>query len=142
VTEKHVALVAETEREVAERFTAYGLTEPDEKAAALIRWLKAHGWRVHPALSDGPPSRPIPAPRAVAEAALADMRQTLADKAEHRPERGTDCDCRGCRPAVEEPHPSHPDLLMARSLRVCWHSPTADRWPCHSHRDEAAGGAA
>lgn len=27
-------------------------------------------------------------------------------------------------------HPSHPDLLMSHVLRVCWHSPTSDRWPC------------
>lgn len=27
-------------------------------------------------------------------------------------------------------HRSHPDLLMAQTLGICWHSPTSDRWPC------------
>lgn len=32
-------------------------------------------------------------------------------------------------------HPSHHDALMARVLRVCWHSPTSDRWPCTQELD-------
>jgi hypothetical protein len=69
-----------------------------------------------------------------------DIRQALIDdiKAGRQPgesrglwERRVDAFVRALeRRAVGDHHPAHADQLMARALGVCWHSPTADRWPC------------
>lgn len=42
--------------------------------------------------------------------------------------------CLECRSDKQEwapfEHPAHPDQLTAKVMGACWHSPTADRWPC------------
>lgn len=97
MTPERAAAVARTERELGDRFEHYGLPEPHDKATATVRWLQANGWRVHPALVDRPATTRT-APRAVAQAAVAEIRSDLERKRGHRPELADRCDCRGCRP--------------------------------------------
>lgn len=80
--------MARTRDEIAERFTAYGLPEPDVKAAALVRHLQRSGWRVHLELADRPGPRGSGSSEA-AQAALAEARAVLAEKRGSRPERAT-----------------------------------------------------
>ena len=97
MTPERAAKVAETEREIVERFTAYGLPEPDVKAAAMVRWLQRTGWRVHPELT-----RPIPVLRradpVVQAQIVADTKRQLAEQKRARleqaaavPEAGSSC---------------------------------------------------
>jgi len=74
---------------------------------------------------------PMPEPSDFREAMINDL------KAGRQPgeslelwERRVDAYVRSLERAAREEHPSNPDQLMARALRVCWHSPTSDRWPC------------
>lgn len=96
MSEKHVALVAETERELAERFTHYGIDDPQAKAEGLVRWLQRQGWRCHPSLADKAPPATRRAPSAVAKAELSKAREAVEAKRGHRPELGDRCTCRGC----------------------------------------------
>lgn len=89
MTQERAARVAETEREIVERFTAYGLPEPEAKAAAMVRWLQRTGWRVHPELT-----RPIPALRRadpqVQAQIVADTKRKLAEQKRARLERAVE----------------------------------------------------
>lgn len=78
-------MVAATERAIVEWLESLGIDEPQERAHRHIRWLQARGWRVHPALVDGPPPRRV-APSEVAREALAGARQVLDAKRGRRPE--------------------------------------------------------
>lgn len=82
---ERAALIAKTEREVADRFEAYGIPDPADKATALIRHLQRTGWRVHPELADGVPPRPTPASRENRERARAQIQAALTRNREDQP---------------------------------------------------------
>jgi hypothetical protein len=112
VTPERAARVAETEREITDRFIAYGIAEPEAKATAMVRWLQRTGWRVHPELT-----RSIPVLRradpVVQAQIVADTKRQLAQQkrarleqaahasqqvescgAEHHPDEATTVYCR------------------------------------------------
>lgn len=96
MTPQQAAMVAKTERRIAERFEELGVAEPADSAHRLIEDLLRTGWRPWPALTDGPPPRQV-APSAVARQHLAEAREVLAEKRGSRPEQRRDpvCVCHG-----------------------------------------------
>ncbi len=87
--EQRAAAVSRTEAEIADRFQAYGLADPAEKATALVRWLQRNGWRVHVDLADTPPlSLPRQADPTVQADAMRKIREDLEAARKRRQEAG------------------------------------------------------
>lgn len=87
MTPEQAAAVARTEREIAEAFTSYGLAEPDEKAAALVKHLQRRGWRVFLTLVDRPGPRGGRGPSEYGRQRMAEARAAVLAKRGSRPER-------------------------------------------------------
>lgn len=86
MTQERAARVAETEREITERFTTYGIAEPEVKASAMVRWLQRTGWRVHPELTRSIPVLRRADPQVQAQI-VADTKRQLAEQKRARLER-------------------------------------------------------
>jgi hypothetical protein len=72
--QKRVAAVAETVRDISDRFESYGIPDPHDAAERLVRWMQARGWRVHVELADKAPPSPRRAPAEVQAQYMAEIR--------------------------------------------------------------------
>jgi len=79
MTPELTAAYASVERDLADQFEQLGLTDPQQRAQRHMRWLRDRGFRLHPALADGPLPKPTPAPPAVARKHLDGARAVVAD---------------------------------------------------------------